>query len=207
MKPPRPPKEQALLLGEIWTPEEALQHFLLKHKLSKVIPFPKHSREGVPSSTRISSTSSTIYPTWLCVRRRCAWFTRTWWRYWNLHPIFEDKEERMWIFLVWFHSKGPEEFYCSTELYWWRTSIAYIMHHDWVPSPSRGLGGLDWQENEPGTSRPTPSEVDVLVAQKHCRLGISLEILLSNRLRTQDGNYVQLQNKSYSMSLNGQWSL
>jgi hypothetical protein len=42
-----------------------------------------------------------------------------------------------------------------------------------------------------------------LPRQKHCRVGISLKILLPNRLRTQDGNYVQLQNKSHSMSLNG----
>ena len=37
--------------------------------------------------------------------------------HWNLNPIFDDRKERMWIFLVWFHSKGPGKFCCSTELY------------------------------------------------------------------------------------------
>jgi hypothetical protein len=47
MKPSRPPKYQAFLLEEVWNPEKAVRHLLLKHKLSKVKTFAKPSRGGV----------------------------------------------------------------------------------------------------------------------------------------------------------------
>jgi len=115
------------------------------------------------------------YPTWLCVRRGCALFTRIWWRLLESPP-------NLW----WLRRKNVN------------ISCLNIVNHNWVPAPSRGLGGLDWQENEPGTSRPTPSRRSMhssprRIAEWGCLC----------RIRTQDGNYVQLQNNSHSMSLNG----
>jgi hypothetical protein len=47
VKQSRPQKDQAFVLEEDWTPEKAVRHVPLKHKLSKVKAFAKPSRKGV----------------------------------------------------------------------------------------------------------------------------------------------------------------
>ena len=76
---------------------------------------------------------------------------------WNLHQSLMIRKKECEYFLFDFIPRDLKEFCCSAELYWLRTWIADIMRDNWVPAPSRGLGGLHWQENEPGTSCPTPS--------------------------------------------------